>query len=127
YAARLRLAGLARSGGKPVLAEPRRPLPSFDGVEARTMEAPVVDLGEGGPPSSLPGHPSPTGTALVPPGLEPWFEIGFKDFREKWIELGEREYLRRLLLRTNRSSSAASREAGVERTYLYRLIKKHGI
>jgi DNA-binding NtrC family response regulator len=125
YAERLRLAGIERSGGKPVLAEPREPLSAFDGIEARTMEAPIVDLGEGAPPSSE--LPDPGGPARVPPGLEPWFEIGFKDFREKWVELGEREYLRRLLLRTNRSSSAASREAGLERTYLYRLIKKHGV
>jgi two-component system, NtrC family, response regulator GlrR len=64
---------------------------------------------------------------MLPIALEPWFLIGFKEFRERWIDLGEREYLRRLMLRTNRSSSAASREAGLERTYLYRLIKKHGV
>ena len=123
YASKLKATGLERSGGSPVLAEPREPLPTFDGIEARTMEAPVDDPGEGvsflaGPVSSQ---------TILPPGLEPWFEIGFKDFREKWIELGEREYLTRLLARTNRSSSAASREAGLERTYLYRLIKKHGV
>lgn len=64
---------------------------------------------------------------MLPIALEPWFLIGFKEYRERWIDLGEREYLRRLMLRTNRSSSAASREAGLERTYLYRLIKKHGV
>lgn len=64
---------------------------------------------------------------MLPIALEPWFLVGFKEFRENWIDLGEREYLRRLMLRTNRSSSTASREAGLERTYLYRLIKKHGI
>ena len=63
----------------------------------------------------------------LPAGLEPWFETGFKGFRERWIELGEREYLRRLMKRVNRSSGAASREAGLERTYLYRLLKKHGV
>lgn len=64
---------------------------------------------------------------MLPIALEPWFLIGFKTFRERWIDLGEREYLRRLMLRTGRSSGAASREAGLERTYLYRLIKKHGV
>jgi two-component system, NtrC family, response regulator GlrR len=124
YAEKLRSAGLERSGGMPVLAEQREPLPILDGIEARTVEAPVVDLGEGAPSSAFPPVSS---AALLPPGLERWFETGFKDFRERWIEVGEREYLRRLLLRTNRSSSLASREAGVERTYLYRLIKKHGV
>ncbi|MBX3231905.1 MAG: sigma 54-dependent Fis family transcriptional regulator [Labilithrix sp.] len=64
---------------------------------------------------------------MLPIALEPWFLIGFKEFRERWIDLGEREYLRRLMHRTNRSSGAASREAGLERTYLYRLLKKHGV
>lgn len=64
---------------------------------------------------------------MLPVALEPWFLIGFKEFRERWIELGEREYLRRLMLRTQRASGAAAREAGLERTYLYRLIKKHGV
>jgi hypothetical protein len=31
------------------------------------------------------------------------------------------------MARTNRSSGTASREAGLERTYLYRLLKKHGV
>jgi hypothetical protein len=31
------------------------------------------------------------------------------------------------MFRTHRSSSLASREAGLERTYLYRLIKKPGV
>jgi transcriptional regulator of acetoin/glycerol metabolism len=64
---------------------------------------------------------------LLPSVLEPWFSIGFKEFRERWIELGEREYLVRLMQKTNRSSGAASRQAGLERTYLYRLIKKHRV
>lgn len=63
----------------------------------------------------------------IPKRLEPWFETGYKDFRERWTDLGEREYLRRLMLRTNRISSVASRESGLERTYLYRLLKKHGV
>jgi two-component system, NtrC family, response regulator GlrR len=89
--------------------------------EFGTMEAPTLEtILDADPPTADLGR-------MIPPGFEPWFVIGFKEFREKWIELGEREYLRRLMLRTNRSSSTASREAGLERTYLYRLIKKHGI
>jgi len=86
-----------------------------------TMEAPALP--------TLLGHAAAAADIgrMLPIALEPWFLIGFKEFRERWIDLGEREYLRRLMLRTNRSSSAASREAGLERTYLYRLIKKHGV
>lgn len=81
---------------------------------------------------ALPGSAEEAGGAadvgrMLPVALEPWFSIGFKEFRERWIDLGEREYLRRLMYRTQRSSSAASKDAGLERTYLYRLLKKHGV
>jgi DNA-binding protein Fis len=39
----------------------------------------------------------------------------------------EQHYLRMLTERTNGNLSKASREAGIERTYLKRLLKKHGI
>jgi two-component system, NtrC family, response regulator GlrR len=60
-------------------------------------------------------------------GPDGWFEAGFKDFRDRWSDIGEREYLRRLMLRTNRSTSQASREAGLDRTYLYRLLRRHNM
>jgi len=89
--------------------------------EHGTMEAPTL-------PTLLGTEPEAADIGrMLPVALEPWFLIGFKEFRERWIDLGEREYLRRLMLRTSRSSGAASREAGLERTYLYRLIKKHGV
>jgi transcriptional regulator with GAF, ATPase, and Fis domain len=53
------------------------------------------------------------------------FEATYKDFREVWIDAGEKEYVRRLLLRHDRNVAAAAREAGVDRTYIYRLIRKH--
>jgi two-component system, NtrC family, response regulator GlrR len=89
--------------------------------DSGTIEAPTIgSIIANEPPAAELGR-------MLPIALEPWFLIGFKEFREKWIDLGEREYLRRLMQRTSRSSSAASREAGLERTYLYRLIKKHGV
>ena len=97
-------------------------LPVFE-VESTTMEVKALTpedqaaalAGTSGEPPRLPAD------------LEPWFGTGFKEFRERWIDLGEREYLRRLMKRTGRSSGAASRDAGLERTYLYRLLKKHGV
>jgi transcriptional regulator with GAF, ATPase, and Fis domain len=56
-----------------------------------------------------------------------WFESGYKDFRDRWNDYGEREYLRRLMLRTNRQTSMASKEAGLDRTYLYRLLRRHNM
>ena len=55
------------------------------------------------------------------------FEQPFKEFRERWIDHGEREYLRRLLERHPRNVSVAADAAGLDRTYVYRLIRKHGL
>ena len=81
------------------------------------------------PPASPPGLPS------VPPGpgapLSPtdarMFDQAYKDFRETWIDAGEKEYVRRLLVRHDRNVAAAAREANVDRTYIYRLIRKHDL
>ncbi len=55
------------------------------------------------------------------------FESDFRSFRERWSGVGEREYLRRLLTRNGNNVSAAAREAGVDRTYLHRLIRNHAL
>jgi two-component system, NtrC family, response regulator GlrR len=64
----------------------------------------------------------PTGLAADDPHI---FELGYKDFREAWIDAGEKEYVRRLLDRHGRSVAAAAKTAGIDRTYIYRLIRKH--
>jgi transcriptional regulator with GAF, ATPase, and Fis domain len=71
--------------------------------------------------------PPGSSTSLTVDGPEGWLDGGFKDFRDRWSDIGEREYLRRLMLRTNKSSSQASREAQVDRTYLYRLLRRHNM
>jgi DNA-binding NtrC family response regulator len=122
YAERLRGSG-GESRDFPEPAEPFDDvIPTFDSDLGATMEAPIMDADEAAALAGTSGD-----APRLPAGLEPWFETGFKEFRERWIELGEREYLRRLMKRTNRSSGAASREAGLERTYLYRLLKKHSV
>jgi transcriptional regulator with GAF, ATPase, and Fis domain len=67
------------------------------------------------------GAPGTAPAAAVP------FEQPFKDFRERWIDHGEREYVSRLLERHGRNVALAAEQAGVDRTYLYRLIRKHGL
>lgn len=108
----LRLAGDRASAVASARLDAKENEPVLDPLLANTVEVPIAgdDVGR-----------------MLPVALEPWFLVGFKEFRERWIDLGEREYLRRLMHRTSRSSSAASREAGLERTYLYRLLKKHGV
>jgi two-component system, NtrC family, response regulator GlrR len=88
-------------------------------------------------PSALPRPPSvprpttpsvsqmPPATGTFKPDDPSMFEQAYKDFREAWIDAGEKEFVRRLLLRHNRNVAAAAREADVDRTYIYRLIRKH--
>ena len=66
-------------------------------------------------------------SSLTVRGPEGWLDGAFKEFRDRWADIGEREYLLRLMLRTNKSSSQASREAKIDRTYLYRLLKRHNM
>jgi two-component system, NtrC family, response regulator GlrR len=70
------------------------------------------------PTSVVPGHVFQADDATL-------FAAIYKDFREQWIDMGEREYVLRLLLRHDRNVAAAAKEAGVDRTYIYRLIRKH--
>ena len=83
------------------------------------------------PPTSTRGGARPASViaSAPPPSFRAddpkMFEQAYKDFRETWIDVGEREYIRRLLLRHDRNVAAAAREAEVDRTYIYRLIRKH--
>jgi two-component system response regulator GlrR len=58
---------------------------------------------------------------------KPSFEQPFRDFREAWIGFGEKAFLRTLLQRHQNNVAAAAKEAGIDRTHMYRLIRKHGI
>jgi two-component system, NtrC family, response regulator GlrR len=51
----------------------------------------------------------------------------FRAFRDRWTEQGERLYVNELLARHQRNVSAAAREAELDRTYLYKLIRKYGL
>ena len=73
---------------------------------------------------------APTLANLPPPTIvenSAIFEQNYRDFRESWVDRGEKEYVRQLLLRHDRSVASAAREAEVDRTYIYRLIRKHDL
>ncbi|MDB4994846.1 MAG: Response regulator of zinc sigma-54-dependent two-component system [Myxococcaceae bacterium] len=72
--------------------------------------------------AASPGSPGAPGAAA-----KVAFDQAFKDFREQWVDAGEREYVQRLLQRHDRNVQAAAQAAGVDRTYIYRLIRKHGL
>jgi transcriptional regulator with GAF, ATPase, and Fis domain len=60
-------------------------------------------------------------------GLEATFDRPLREAREAWIDALEREYVRRLLARHDGNVQEAAATAGVDRTYVYRLIRKHGL
>lgn len=49
----------------------------------------------------------------------------FKEVRELWLNHLERQYMQQLLERYHRNISAAADAAGLDRTYVHRLIRKH--
>jgi DNA-binding NtrC family response regulator len=94
--------------------------------ELRNFVERVCAIGAGGAlaPSGSPApasNPAAGGTSPIP------FEQPFKEFRERWIDHGEREYVRRLLERHGRNVAVAAEAAGLDRTYVYRLIRKHDL
>jgi DNA-binding NtrC family response regulator len=54
-------------------------------------------------------------------------DLPFKEAKEQIISAFERAYLERLMSRHSNNISAAARDAGIDRNYLYRLLKKHGL
>jgi DNA-binding NtrC family response regulator len=90
--------------------------------ELRNVVEQVVNLGEEALPelSPLPGEPrSGSSTAEL--------ELPFKEAKERLIEGFERDYLKSLIERCEGNISRASREAGIDRVYLRKLLRKHGL
>ena len=93
-------------------------------TEALAMSRdPASVVREAAPAAAAPAAPAGTSTAPSIDGQI--FEQAYKDFREAWVDNGEREYIGRLLKRHARNVVAAAKEAEVDRTYIYRLIRKH--
>ncbi len=53
--------------------------------------------------------------------------LSFKDAKERWVDGFERDYLAGLLARNNGNISHAAKEADMDRKYLRKLMKKHGL
>jgi two-component system response regulator GlrR len=98
-------------------------------VRGADPDAPPLSASASRLPAAPPRPSAPSLVAAPPAPMRAddarVFEQAYKDFRESWIDAGEKEYVRRLLLRHDRNVAAAAREAEVDRTYIYRLIRKH--
>jgi transcriptional regulator with GAF, ATPase, and Fis domain len=74
------------------------------------------------PTSVLPRAPSVLPPAAVIDPSRP-----FKAVRDEWMDQLEREYVTALLKLHHRNISAAASAAGLDRSYLHRLIKRHNL
>ncbi|HZS38734.1 MAG TPA: sigma 54-interacting transcriptional regulator [Polyangia bacterium] len=74
----------------------------------------------------LEAPPQPAAGAVVP-SFGALGGEGFREAKERLIAAWEREYVTQLLRRAGGNVSRAAREGGIDRVYLHRLMKKHGI
>ncbi|ABF87993.1 sigma-54 dependent transcriptional regulator, Fis family [Myxococcus xanthus DK 1622] len=88
--------------------------------ELRNVVEQVVNLGEEALPELEPAD-SERGHSAAD------LDLPFKEAKERLVEGFERDYLRNLLERCEGNISRASREADIDRVYLRKLLKKHGI
>ncbi len=79
---------------------------------------PMVSSGEVAAPKSGEQRPLPAEDAP---------DLPFKQAKEQIVVTFEHAYVRRLMDRHGGNISAAARDAGIDRNYLYRLLKKHGL
>ena len=54
-------------------------------------------------------------------------DLPYKEAKARWIDRFEQTYVTTLLERCDNNVAAAAREAGVDRTYLFRLIRKYDL
>jgi transcriptional regulator with GAF, ATPase, and Fis domain len=66
-------------------------------------------------------------TTTVDTGADVSLEGLYKEARERWLDRFERDYFRLLLERHGRNVAEAARAAGVDRTYVYRMIRRHSL
>ena len=76
------------------------------------------------PPSPVDGRPPPGARRVLP---AEWLTLPLREVRERCTSQMEREYVSALLERHGRNVTAAAQAAGVDRTYLHRLLRKYGI
>ena len=83
----------------------------------------LADLGDPGgtrPPAADDGAPRHANSADV-------LDMPFKEAKAQLVEAFERDYLSALLARHHGNISRAAAEAGIDRNYIHRLVKKYGL
>lgn len=96
--------------------------PDRDVPESSTLDAAPEGIADD--PLPAPMSFEPLG-GDAPPRLA--LDRPFKEIRDAWMDHLEREYIGELLRIHERNVSAVARASGLDRTYVHRLIRKHGL
>ncbi len=89
-------------------------------------DAALADLGDGGARPSAPALASEDSAARRGASADV-LEMPFKEAKAQLVEAFERDYLSALLARHHGNISRAAAEAGIDRNYIHRLVKKYGL
>jgi transcriptional regulator with GAF, ATPase, and Fis domain len=105
--------------------------------ELRNVVEQALSLGDSllpglGAPALSSSPPAPltasgTGSGTVPRTPEEVLDLPFKEAKGRLVEEFEREYLTALLAKHKGNVSRAAQEAGIDRNYIHRLVKKYGL
>ena len=89
-------------------------------------DAALVELGDRG---ARPAEPSeaPEPRPAPPVAASDVLDLPFKEAKAALVESFERDYLTALLARHRGNISRAASEAGIDRNYIHRLVKKYGL
>jgi DNA-binding NtrC family response regulator len=87
-------------------------------------DAALADLGEG---SARPSVPAAEEAGLKRQSNPDVLDMPFKEAKAQLVEAFERDYLSALLARHHGNISRAAAEAGIDRNYIHRLVKKYGL
>lgn len=97
--------------------------------ELRNFMQRVAVLAHGG--SALTPDPEPLVAEAGETGATSSAEIDpnvpYKEAKARWIDRFEVQYVQCLLEHNGGNVAAAARQAGVDRTYIFRLIRKYGL
>ena len=97
--------------------------------ELRNVVERALSLGEAFAHDALTPPPAPIASppSFVASSAESVLDLPFKEAKGRLVDSFEREYLVHLLARHRGNISRAADEAGIDRNYVHRLIKKHGL
>jgi transcriptional regulator with GAF, ATPase, and Fis domain len=95
--------------------------------ELRNFLERVAIMTRSGAPLSAEFDPPAQSAAPTSMNGEFYADLPYKEAKLKWMDQFETAYLSELLQRHKGNVAAAARQAGVDRTYIFRLMRKYGI